>query len=97
MQAKSLTIALVLTCAAGAALAQGRASTTAMNCHAAASLVQAQGAAVLGTGGDTFDRFVRDASFCPRGQALKPAFAPTSDLAQCQVGWRCSEESKENK
>ena len=97
MQMKSFTLALALTSAAGAALAQGRASTTAMNCRSAASLVQAQGAAVLGTGGDTFDRFVRDASFCPRGQVLKPAFAPTSDLAQCQVGWRCSDESKENR
>ena len=38
---------------AAPALAQGRPSTTAMNCGQAARLVAARGAIVLGTGGPT--------------------------------------------
>lgn len=79
----------------GLAAAQGRPSTTAMSCAAAAALVQSRGAVVLGTGGDMFDRFVRDASFCPKGQVLRPAFEPTIDQRQCFVGYRCFEEEKQ--
>jgi len=79
------------------AVAQNRPSTTNMTCHAAWALVQTQGAAVLGTGGDTFDRFVRDASFCPKSQILRPAFVPARDQAQCLVGYRCYEEEKQTR
>ena len=72
-------------------------SITPPTCAAAASLVRAQGSAVLGTGGDKFDRFVRDASFCPRGQDLKAGFAQTTDQAQCVVGWICYDTPKENR
>ncbi len=89
----TLSFALV----APAALPQSRPQTTNMTCGAAASLVQTQGAAVLGTGRDTFDRFVRDASFCAHGQVLKPAIAPTADQRQCQVAWRCYDEPQENR
>jgi hypothetical protein len=81
----------------GAALAQGRPSTTSMTCAAAASLVQQRGAVVLGTGGSTFDRAVRDASFCAQGQKLRPMFAPTTDNPNCHVGWRCFDESRESR
>ena len=46
---------LVLTTAAAPALAQ-RASTPAMTCRAAATLVARNGAVVLGTGPDLYDR-----------------------------------------
>jgi hypothetical protein len=78
----------------GLAAAQNRPSTTTMTCGAANALVQTQGSAVLGTGGDTFDRFVRDGSFCPNRQILKPAFVPARDQPQCLVGYRCYEEDK---
>ena len=52
---------------------------------------------VLGMGGDTFDRFVRDASFCSHGQRLRPAFSPTTDNRACLVGWRCYDESREDR
>src|SRR5215213_3907368 len=54
-----------------AAVAQNRPSTTAMTCRQAASLVYARGAIVLGTGGYTYDRFVRDRSFCQITEALE--------------------------
>jgi hypothetical protein len=58
------TIALVIaaTMLTTAAVAQSRPSTTTMTCQQAAGLVYARGAIVLGTGGHTYDRFVRDRS-----------------------------------
>ena len=94
---KPLSLALAFSVIASGTFAQSRRSTTNMSCGAANNLVLSQGAAVLGTGGDTFDRFVRDASFCPRGQVLMPAFAPTTDQRQCQIGWRCFNESRESR
>ena len=89
--------AILLLATPSLAAAQNRASTTNMTCGAAYALVQTQGAAVLGTGGDTFDRFVRDASFCPKSQILRPAFVPARDQAQCLVGYRCYEEEKQTR
>lgn len=97
MRLHSMTLFATLLCASGPAFAQAHPSTTSMNCRAAASLVQSRGSVVLDTGAGTFDRFVRDAGFCPRGQVLKPAFERTTDQTQCQIGWRCMDESKENR
>jgi len=46
---------------------------------------------VLGTGGYTYDRFVRDRSFCEITEATESAFAPTLDAPQCFIGYRCKE------
>ena len=86
-------IVFTLVLGANAALAQSRQSTVSLSCGQAQGIVQRQGAAVLGTGGDTFDRFVRDQSFCPKGQILKATFVPTRDAPQCLVGWRCVDNS----
>ena len=77
--------------------AQTRPSTTTMTCAAAAGLVQQRGAVVLGMGGDAFDRFVRDASFCSKGQQMRAGFSPTTDNRACLVGWRCYDESREDR
>jgi hypothetical protein len=77
------------------AVAQERPSTTGMSCSAAHSLVIQRGAIVLGTGGQTYDRIVRDRSFCFYGQNLRPVFAPTRDNPQCYVGDRCFDESRD--
>jgi hypothetical protein len=92
---KTLVIAIAIAVAglSTAAVAQGRLSTTAMSCGAAHSLVVQRGAVVLGTGGQTFDRVVRDTSFCFGGQKLRPVIAPTRDNPQCYVGDRCFDES----
>ncbi|HEX8166498.1 MAG TPA: hypothetical protein VF601_12000 [Beijerinckiaceae bacterium] len=86
----ALVLALAPSLAAGA-LAQGRPQSTAMTCRQAAALVFARGAVVLGTGGHTYDRYVRDRSFCEITEATRPGFAPTRDDPQCPVGYRCFE------
>jgi hypothetical protein len=60
-----------------------------------APLVFQRGAIVLGTGGYTYDRYVRDRSFCEITQTTKAAFAPTLDNPQCFVGYTCLEPSGE--
>ena len=83
----------VLVVASTAALAQGRPATTAMTCGQARGFIQARGAAVIGTGGQTFDRFVRDRSFCEPTEVTKTTFAPTRDNPRCFIGYRCIEPS----
>ena len=61
---KSLLLAVALSLTAAEALAQARPLSTRMSCRQAAGLVHARGALVLGTGVHTYDRFVRDRSFC---------------------------------
>lgn len=95
MRRTVLTI-LAGTMLATAAAAQGRPSTTAMTCRQAAGLVAAQGAIVLGTGGYTYDRFVRDRSFCQITEAIQSARVPTRDTPACFVGYRCYEPSRDD-
>lgn len=78
---------------AGPSLAQ-RPSTTAMSCRQAKGLVDRQGGLVLGTGGQTYDRFVRDRSFCEITEITVPAFVPAGDTPRCFVGYRCREPSR---
>lgn len=89
--ARRAAFAAILVAGAGPALAQGRPSTTRMTCGQAAGLVQARGAIVLGTGGATYDRFVRDRSFCEVTEVTEIRTVPTLDAAQCPVGYRCRE------
>jgi hypothetical protein len=73
-----LLLSLMPSLAAATALAQPRPDSTGMSCRQAAGLVQARGALVLGTGRHTYDRFVRDRSFCEITEVAEPGFAPTS-------------------
>lgn len=82
--------------AASPALAQGRPSTTTMSCAQASRLVASQGAIVLGTGGPTYDRFVRDRSFCEPTESARRAFRPTRDNGACLVGYTCYEPSPDD-
>jgi len=84
-----LIAALALCAVAAAAVAQGRPSTLAMSCAQARGLVAARGAIVLGTGAYTYDRFVRDQSFCALNEITQQVWEPTADVAQCPVGFRC--------
>jgi len=79
--------------AVGSAQAQ-RASTTAMSCTQARGTVSSQGGIVLGTGGATYDRFVRDRSFCEITEITIPAFVPARDDANCFIGYRCKEPGR---
>ena len=86
---KRFTLSLMLVLAAGSALAQSRPSTLTRTCAANRQSVDANGAIVLGTGGFTYDRFVRDPGFCSHGEFLEPAWVPSRDTAQCFIGFRC--------
>lgn len=90
---RALPLALMLTASATSAQAQ-RPSTTAMSCGQAQSLVTRQGGIVLGTGGQTYDRFVRDRSFCEVTEITVPAYAPAGDTPRCFVGYRCIEPGR---
>ena len=87
------TLSPLLLLATGGALAQSRPSSLERSCAANRQSVAASGAIVLGTGGQTFDRFVRDRGFCQHGDFLEPAWVPSRDTAQCFVGYRCKVDS----
>jgi hypothetical protein len=76
--------------AATPTLARERASTTAMTCKAANALVTQRGAVVLGSGGSSYDRYVRSETLCPTGLYGRAAFVPTRDNPQCYIGYYCS-------
>ncbi len=84
-------IAATLVLAATPVGAQTRPSSTAMTCQQTIRLIQARGALVLGTGGPTYDRFVRDRSFCEPTEIAKRAFRPTRDNPNCLIGYTCYE------
>jgi hypothetical protein len=71
--------------------AQPRLSTPTMTCGQASSLVASAGGIVLGTGGYTYDRFVRDRGFCLITEVTEPAWVPARDTPQCFIGYRCRE------
>lgn len=83
--------AAVLMAGLSGAAAQERPSSVAMSCREAAGLVLTRGAVVLGTGGQTFDRYVRDRGFCAITEIAVRGFVPTRDVPACFVGYRCRE------
>ncbi len=82
---------LVLCALAGQADAQERPSSVTMSCAQTVRLIQSRGAILLGTGGQTFDRFVRDRSFCEVTEIARRAFRPTLDNSACLIGYTCYE------
>lgn len=91
MKAIILTLAIILN--AGMAAAQTRPSTVSRPCAASQRDVQVNGAIVLGTGGYTYDRFVRDRSFCEFNEGLDPAFVVSRDNQACFIGYRCKNQA----
>ena len=69
--------------------AEARPATLSMTCAAAKDLVLRQGAVVFDTSATTYDRLVRDHSFCPLDKVMRPAWVPTRDQPQCLVGYTC--------
>ena len=94
MKTVLLSLAMALSAITGA-VAQPRPSTVNMSCRQAAGLVASRGAIVLGTGGYTYDRFVRDRSFCLITEVTEPVWVPAGDTPQCFVGYRCKEADRE--
>jgi len=93
---KQILAAVVVIAASPAALAQPRPSTLAMSCGQASALVTSRGAIVLGTGGHTYDRFVRDNQFCLRSEFTDPVWVRAADTSQCFIGYRCKERDPQD-
>lgn len=93
---RSLIVAVAALAASDAA-AQGRPATPGMTCGQARGLLAARGAAVLGTGGMTYDRFVVDRTFCEPTEIVARALVPTRDTPSCFIGYRCKEPSAEDR
>jgi hypothetical protein len=87
--------AVFLLLIATSAYAQSRPSTVSMPCAAARQLVFSYGAIVLGTGGYSYDRFVRDRTFCEFNEYIDPAWVPSRENPQCFVGYRCKAGPKD--
>jgi hypothetical protein len=86
---KRIALVLVALAYTSSALAQSRPSTPGMTCNQARGIVFSRGAVVLGTGTYTYDRYVRDRTFCEFNETIEPGFVPTRDTPQCPVGYLC--------
>lgn len=89
-------VALCALLAADGAAAQSRPSSVAMTCAQTARVILDRGVVVLGTGGQTFDRYVRDRSFCEPTEITIRSFVPTQDNPECFIGYRCREPSQDS-
>ena len=96
MSVKRIALTLILAHTATAALAQSGPTTQAMTCAQARSIVASQGAVVLHTSPTTYDRFVRDGSFCGHPMMTRPAFVRTADVVQCPIGGVCRDPEIDN-
>lgn len=88
-------ITLALFMVVSGAQAQTRPSTVDIPCQASRQLVFARGAIVLGTGGATYDRFVRDRSFCDVTEYAQSAYVPSPETPRCFIGYRCKQGPRE--
>ena len=86
---KRIALALFATLPLLAAPAEARQASAALTCTAAKARVLQQGAVLFDTSPTTFDRFVRDHSFCVLGEVTQPAWVPTKDNPQCMIGYTC--------
>jgi len=91
---RRIALGLLLSLTVTAADSQPRPSTPARSCSANRQSVTANGAIVLGTGGYTYDRFVRDRSFCEFDEATEPAWVPSRDTQSCFIGYRCKSRDR---
>ncbi|MBO1907243.1 hypothetical protein J4G37_20300 [Microvirga sp. 3-52] len=86
---KFILMSLALACLSTSAMAQSGSITLTMTCAQARGIVSSRGSAVLHTGPSTFNRYVRDGSFCALQEVSRPAWVRTSDVVQCPIGGVC--------
>lgn len=86
---KIAPISLLLASLSTGVMAQTAPTTLSLTCNQAKQIVASQGAVVLRTGPTTYDRYVRDPSFCGRSATTQPAWVRTADVAQCPIGAVC--------
>ena len=83
------TLALLL--AHAQAVAQALPDTRSMTCAQAQDFVLQRGAVVMATGQYTYDRFVSSHAYCTPELNLKAFYAPTIDVYECPVAYRCTD------
>ncbi|MET0606349.1 MAG: hypothetical protein ABWZ80_07820 [Beijerinckiaceae bacterium] len=84
---RALLIAAALL-AASTAEAQ-RLDTLRMSCGQTRAVVAQQGAVILGTGPNIYDRYVANSNFCAFGETTRPGWVQTRDNANCVAGGLC--------
>ena len=89
--AMTLTLALGTSLLATMALAQEGPNLRTMQCAEAKSLVQSKGSAILNSGPNIFNRYVKDSAFCAEDMYLTPAWVRTQNSRSCFVGYTCSD------
>lgn len=90
------TLCVLAAAAFAAPAAEARPDSLSMTCAETAALVTSQGAVVIGTGPNIFDRYVREVRFCSGAEQLKPEWIKTRDNPQCFVGYVCYVPSRDN-
>jgi hypothetical protein len=68
--------------------AQGRPDARQLTCNEARSLIAGNGAVVMTTGPNTYERYVAGTRFCYSPEVAVPAWISTRDTSQCVVA-RC--------
>ncbi len=91
---KRLTCALTVILCSSATVAQTRLLTSTLPCSRASALVAEAGSIVMNTTPTTYDRFVRNSSFCAVSETGIPAIVRSADNPHCQIGFRCGGVSK---
>ena len=89
-------VAVVLASTISGANAQGSSahpSTLNMTCTQAKASVERNMTVILATGGGKFDRYVSTEGKCAADSPARPAFVPTADSLNCDIGYYCSNES----
>ncbi|MCJ8143765.1 hypothetical protein MKI84_12645 [Ancylobacter sp. A5.8] len=89
MRAALLSLPFVLL--AAPAFAQGMPNSLNMTCSATRAMVQQQGAVVIATGPNVYQRYVADQRYCDYGEETYPAWIQTQDQSQCYVGMECKQ------
>lgn len=89
-------LAIVALGIAGASLstsaqAQRRPYSPDMNCRAVAEFVALNGAAVIRTGPNTYDRYVSSRAYCTPQEQIKAAWVPAIDTPACFIGYTCEQ------
>jgi hypothetical protein len=88
---------LALLATLGGAVAQERPYAPRLACQQVAALVAQHGAIVISTGPITYERVVKDESFCPVEETTAPFWTPSADNQQCFAGYRCRDKFSEGR
>lgn len=91
---KLVGIALSLAALATPALAQSRPDTRKLTCVGVRNLVQSRGAIVVSTSDNAYDRVVWTQTSCNRGEAIRAAYARTTDYTGCHIGYTCEQPGR---